>query len=219
MQSRVFLGLVLGLCVMLAAAAEMPSVEVVGLFKDRAMLRIDGKDRFLRVGETSREGLTLVAADTHHALLEYDGVEIELGLSDRIASVFKTPTKTSLSIPSDPMGQYWVRGFINDQSVNFLVDTGASVLAMSSVEAERLGIDFTGEGQTGTAQTAQGVAISHFVDIPKVEVGGIEVHDVRAAIVEGSYPRSILLGMSFLRNVEMEQQEGILMLREKLPTD
>ncbi|MEE9254598.1 MAG: TIGR02281 family clan AA aspartic protease [Pseudomonadales bacterium] len=216
MRSGFFRSLVLGLWVAVAAAAVgMPAVEVVGLFKDRAMLRIDGKDLFLRVGETSRGGVTLVFADTRRVVLEYEGVEIELSLSNRIASSFHTPSKYSLSIPSDAMGQYWVRGFINGQSVSFLVDTGASVIAMSSVEATRLGIDFIAEGQTGMAQTAQGEAVSHFVSIPAVEVGGIEVHDVRAAIVEGSYPRAILLGMSFLRHVEMEQQEGILMLREK----
>lgn len=218
MRSKLFLralSVVLGLWLVSAIAAAMPAVEVVGLFKDRAMLRIDGEHRFLRVGETTREGLTLVFADTQRAVLEYDGAEIELSLSNRITSNFVKTAKSSLSIPSDPMGQYWVRGFVNGHAVNFLVDTGASVLAMSSVEADRLGIDFIGEGQAGIAQTAQGEAVSHFVNIPAVEVGGIAVHNVRAAVVEGSYPRAILLGMSFLRHVEMEQQEGTLMLREK----
>ncbi|MCZ6869607.1 MAG: retropepsin-like aspartic protease [Gammaproteobacteria bacterium] len=198
-----------------AAALAVPAVEVVGLFKDRAMLRIDGEDRFLRVGDTSREGVTLIYADTQRVVLEYEGEEIELNLSNRIASSFQVPSKNQLSIPSDPMGQYWVRGFIGGHPVNFLVDTGASVIAMSSVEATRLGIDFLTEGQVGMAQTAQGEAVSHFVNIPAVEVGGIEVRDVRAAIVEGSYPRNILLGMSYLRHVDIEQREGILMLREK----
>lgn len=208
-------GLCLSIWCAVSAAAAAPTIEVVGLFKDRAMLRVEGEDRFLRVGDTSREGLTLVYADTQRVVLEYQGERIELNLSNRISSNFKVPTKNTLSIPSDPMGQYWVRGLINGHPVNFLVDTGASVLAMSSVEASRLGINFTQEGEVGRAQTAQGEAVSHFVNIPTVEVGGIEVRDVRAAIVEGSYPRSILLGMSFLRHVDIEQQEGILMLREK----
>lgn len=209
-----------GLCLSLwwlvsAAALAVPAVEVVGLFKDRAMLRIDGKDRFLRVGDTSREGVTLMYADAQRVVLEYEGEEIELNLSNRIASSFHVPSKNQLSIPSDPMGQYWVRGLIGGHPVNFLVDTGASVIAMSSVEATRLGIDFITDGQVGMAQTAQGEAVSHFVNIPAVEVGGIEVRNVRAAVVEGSYPRNILLGMSFLRHVDIEQREGVLMLREK----
>ena len=62
--------------------------------------------------------------------------------------------------------------------------------------------------------TAQGQANSYLVELDSVTVGGIETHHVRAAVIPGNYPVEVLLGMSFLHKVKMEQQAGVLVLKQ-----
>jgi aspartyl protease family protein len=95
------------------------------------------------------------------------------------------------------------------------VDTGASVVAMSSRHAQTLGLDCASVGQPGVVQTAQGTVSSCFLNLSQVTVGGITAHNVQAAVIDGNYPEDILLGMSFLRQVAMENRAGVLTLTAK----
>ena len=189
-------------------------VEVVGLFKDRAVIRTAQGESMMRVGETSEDGVTLVSADAHEALVRYQGEEYRLKLSNRVGSQFHKVEQQQVSIAPDALGQYRIRGSINNRFVNFLVDTGASVVALSAREADSLGLDYT-DGTKGSVQTAQGEAASYFVTLDEVGVGGIIAHNVQAAVIEGAYPLEILLGMSFLRQVALREQGGVLTLTAK----
>ncbi|MEZ5560181.1 MAG: TIGR02281 family clan AA aspartic protease [Pseudomonadales bacterium] len=206
--------LVLTVAAVLAGAATAVPAEVVALFKDRAMLRSASGERLLRVGETTPEGVTLLAADADRARVRYRDEVVELTLSRRVAGSFAEAERQRVDIAPDAFGQYRIRGAINDRFVNFLVDTGASVVAMSTRHAQSLGLDYE-RGQPGTVQTAQGLVNSFFVNLDRVVVGGITVPNVQAAVIEGDYPVEILLGMSFLRQVAMEERAGVLSLTQK----
>jgi len=195
-------------------AANGP-VEAVGLFKDRAMLRVLGVERYLHVGETSPEGARLVAASAEQAIVEYRGEAHRLTLSDHVGGTFAQPVDTSISISPDSHGQYRIGGSINGFAVDFLVDTGASVVAMSARQAEALGIDYQGSTDRAQVMTAQGQTQSYLVTLDQVVVGGIASSQVRAAVIPGAYPVEVLLGMSFLRNVSMEENAGVLRLTQK----
>jgi aspartyl protease family protein len=82
---------------------------------------------------------------------------------------------------------------------------------MSESQATALGIDFYGSPQ-GTVSTASGTAMAYSVMLQSVDVGGIRVDNVRGAVVEGDYPTIVLLGMTYLRHVKMEERDGILTL-------
>ncbi|MEM9744754.1 MAG: retropepsin-like aspartic protease [Pseudomonadota bacterium] len=194
--------------------ADGSPVDVVGLFKDRAVLRLpNGNEAMLRVGE-EKGGVALLAADANQARVRYQGKTYRLNLSSRIRGGYKKVDQARVTVNADPLGQFYVRGAVNQRFVNFLVDTGASVVAISSQVADGLGIDYR-TGQKGTVQTAQGVVDSYFVRLDQVTVGAINVSNVDAAIIEGAYPTDILLGMSFLRNVQMQENDGVLMLTRK----
>ena len=105
-------------------------------------------------------------------------------------------------------------GSINDVPVSFLVDTGATLIAMNSGTARRLGIEFESL-ESGNAVTAGGNVKSWRVALSSVQVGGIRRENVEAAVLAGDYPLEILLGMTFLRNVRMEESDGILVLSSK----
>ena len=189
-------------------------IEIVGLFKDTAVIRTGAGEKMLRVGETTRQGVTLVAANAREAVVAYQGQQHRLGLSRQAAGNYTENKVNQIAIPADSLGQYRIRGAINDRYVDFLVDTGASVVALSSVEAEGLGIDFL-RGERGTVQTAQGTAESYFLSLDKVTVAGITAYNVQAAVITGRYPVDILLGMSFLRQVSIQESGGVMTLVQK----
>lgn len=197
-----------------APASALAPVEVLALFKDRAVVRGSGEQHMLREGETSPDGITLLEADARGARVRYRGKEYDLDLSRQVAGSFVEAERQRVSISPDSLGQYRIRGSINDTFVDFLVDTGASVVALSQRHASTLGLDLEG-GERGMVQTAQGTVGSHFVTLDKVVVGGITAHNVHAAVIEGNYPVDILLGMSFLRKVGMEERDGVLTLVQK----
>jgi aspartyl protease family protein len=189
-------------------------VEVVALFKDRAVVRIAQEQQMLKVGETSPAGVTLLQADTAHARVSYRGQEYQLSLSSRVAGSFAKPTSESVRISRDRQGQYRMRGALNDHMVDFLVDTGASVVALSERQAQMMGLDYR-SGQRGSVETAQGNANAYFLLLDRVTLGGITRRKVRATVIEGTYPVDVLLGMSFLNELSMNDNEGVLTLTAK----
>ena len=64
-------------------------------------------------------------------------------------------------------------------------------------------------------QTAQGTAESYFLSLDKVTVSGITAYNVRAAVITGRYPVDILLGMSFLKQVSIQESGGVMTLVQK----
>jgi len=210
-RMRGFLVALLTVCSALSWAAA--PVEVVGLFKDRAVIRLAGEEKLLRVGETSPAGVTLLAADANGATVRYRDEEYTLSLSNRIAGGFQEVAKPVVSISADQLGQYRIRGAINNNYVNFLVDTGASVVALSSATADRIGLSYK-DGQKGTVATAQGMADSYFVTLAEVNIAGITAYNVQAAVIIGQYPLETLLGMSFLRSVGLQENAGVMTLTQ-----
>lgn len=206
--------LCLVLIVSVANGWTTPSIEAAGLMRDMAILLIDDRQETLRVGQLSGSGVRLLAADAQRAIIEVDGQELELRLSQRVGAQYVNPVGRSVQISSDARGQFRVAGAVNGQSMTFLVDTGASLLAMSSHQARRIGIDYRG-GERGRVTTASGVTEAWFLTIDQVTVGDIRVDGVRAAIVEGAFPAEALLGMSFLRHVGFAEDGGVLTLLQR----
>lgn len=190
-----------------------PDVTVDGLFKGKAMLTINGNRQLLKEGETSEEGVLLVSSDSKKAVVEYAGERKSLLLSDQISGSFSEAKETEVRISRRLDGHYYVGGSINGRHVEFMVDTGATVVSMNSSDGERLGVDLR-SAQKGAVGTAGGVVEAHFVDVPQITVGGITVPLVKVAVLEGEFPQQILLGNSFLTRVNMTQESGVLVLRK-----
>lgn len=201
-------------CVLGAAGSVHASVEIVGLFKDRAVVRTARGEEMIRVGQTSANGVKLLAANADKARLQYQGKLYDLSLSNRVGSGFQDAKEQSISVNMDETGSFRVRGEINGQLANFIVDTGASVVAMSSKDATALGINYQ-LGETGKVVTAQGEVNAKNITLPEVTVGGVKAHNVAATVIDGNYPVEILLGMSFLSQVSMQNAGGVLTLSQR----
>jgi aspartyl protease family protein len=111
-------------------------------------------------------------------------------------------------LEQDRSGHYRAQGEINGQAVSFLVDTGATDVAVSEQTARALGLDF---GPRTMVMTAAGPAAAWKTRIERVRVGSLERHNVRATITPGLGSQA-LLGMSFLRHFSIRQQGDRLVI-------
>ncbi len=196
-------------------AAAVSKITVVGLFKDTAIVVIDGTRRLLRSGDTSPEGVTLVSATSSEAVLEIDGEQKHYGLGGQIGGSYARSEQPKVRIWPTPNHMYLVIGSINGFPVDFVVDTGATLVSLSGREARRLGIDYRVVGTPGHSSTASGIEKIYLVKLDKVRVGDIELRDVQGAVHDGDFPPSILLGMSFLGRLTMRQEGQVLELEKK----
>ena len=200
---------------MLNVAHAAPDVRVVGLFSGRAVVLIDGRQHVLRVGQSGPEGVRLLAADSESALLEIDGREIEARLDGRVTARKRTAEVQEVQVWRNSAGMYTTVGSINGLTVAFLVDTGASKVALNADEARRLGIDFRVSGTPTAVGTASGVARAWAVTLNSVKVGSLELHNVDAVVLEGSAPQHTLLGMTYLGRLEIDNDGRLMTLRKK----
>lgn len=191
-------------------------VQVVGLFPGAAVLNVDGQRKLVRVGQSGPGGVQVVSVDKQGAVLRVDGVERSYPLSREYSTGFAEPVKKRLSIAKGIGGHYWVAGSINGQSVQFLVDTGATSVALNEGHAKRLGIDYRVSGRPLQVNTASGIARGWQVKLDRVKLGELEVLGVEAVVLEGSSPHEALLGMSYLGRVGWREEQGMLVLESKL---
>lgn len=189
-------------------------IRVNGLFGGSAVLVINGKQRLLKQGQTSPEGVTLIDSNSRRAVVEFDGRQMTLGLSDHISSSFQAAEMAEVRIPRAENGHYFVSGFINGRPADFMVDTGATSIAMNLHHAEQLGVNFR-RGRKGSASTAGGIVNAYHIPLQKLTIGNITLNQVDATVVVGDFPSQILLGNSFLSRVEMSEEEGVMVLRTK----
>jgi aspartyl protease family protein len=203
-------GLLVGASLLAVSAAAAPTIEVEALFTDAAVLQIDGQRKMLKVGQ-SHAGVTLIAAYSRTATLEVDGERTVLGISRRIGSTYEEPEEKVVKIQRDSRLQYQTSAKINGRSTRVLVDTGANVVAINSIQARQLGVDYS-SGAPARVETASGVIKGWAVTLRSVSVGGIRVENVQATVLEGDFPSTILLGMTYLQHVDMEENNGVLSL-------
>ena len=206
--------LLLACCTNVALAVE--SISLHALFEGKAIFVIDGARRVLANGETSKEGVRLIATDTaaEQAVVEIDGKRetVKLGM---VMAGFHPTKQASVTLWAGSGGHFHADGTINGLPVRFLVDTGATTIALSGVEASRLGIDYRGKGRPGYASTAGGVVRTYSLTLDKVELGPITIYNVEAGVVEGAFPREPLLGMSFLGRLDMKRQGDQMELTQR----
>jgi len=105
---------------------------------------------------------------------------------------------------------------INGIQVNFLVDTGASQVAMNERVARKIGLQYKLKGKKASVSTAAGRSSAWFLTLNKVNVGGVELKQVDALVLKGAGPDEVLLGMSFLRQLKMQDDGELLKLTKKL---
>jgi aspartyl protease family protein len=119
-----------------------------------------------------------------------------------------------VAIAADAGGQYSADVVVNGQDVKMMVDTGATMVVLSSRTAARLGVTVYAGDYKGQVQTANGLARVAPVTLNTMQIGSIALYNVDAWVLDGGASNVDLLGMSFLKRLaSVEQKSGTLVLR------
>jgi aspartyl protease family protein len=162
----------------------------------------------------SKGGVKLISANSNGATFEIDGKRQTLGMGQSISSSFAGGEKPVVKLTADGNGHFSTLGSINGYTTRFLVDTGATTVALSTSEAKRMGIDYQ-NGERGASSTANGVVPVYKVMLHNVKVGDISLNMVEATVIEGAGLPVVLLGMTFLTRVEMHRENSVLTLTKQ----
>lgn len=111
-------------------------------------------------------------------------------------------------------GHYVANGRINGEPVRFIIDTGATHVALSLPLARRLGLDLRAGG---VSHTANGIVQTWTTRLETVDLGGLVAHSVRATVLPNMPSDDVLLGMSYLSRLELIQRDDRLLLRFPTP--
>jgi aspartyl protease family protein len=121
----------------------------------------------------------------------------------------------SLSIPRDARGHFQTDGRIDGQRVDFMVDTGASLVALNEKSAARFGLRPSRGDYNATVTTANGTIKAARARIAMIDLGGIVVRDVDAMVLPDEALSENLLGLSFLSKLKrFEYANGRLVLEQ-----
>jgi aspartyl protease family protein len=201
---------------LVAGIAAAQSVALQGMLGSKALLIVDGSaPKTVGVGETHK-GVKVLATTGDQATLEINGKRHILRVGDAPASVGQgnaSPRGSKIVLTAGTGGHFLTQGAINGRAVQFMVDTGATNVAMGAVEAERIGIDYK-KGQLSRGSTANGVVTAYVVRLASVRIGDVEVYDVEAAVLPSGMPH-ILLGNSFLTRFQMTRHNDQLVLERR----
>jgi aspartyl protease family protein len=186
------------------ADVNATSVGVIGLFKDKAILSVDGgPPKTVSVGQTL-SGAKLISATSEAAVIEADGKRRTLAMGQSFASVQGASQSPTVILSADPSGHFFASGAINGVPISFLLDTGATSVAIGAQDARRMNLDYQ-KSTPIPVGTAAGVQKAWKVTFNTVKVGAITLNQVEGFVVEANI-NPALLGMSFLNRMDMKRE-------------
>ena len=195
-----------------AGSALAQAVVLAGRMGDRALLVIDGKPHTVKLGD-SVAGVRLLRWVEDSAEVESRGGKTMLRVGSTPALLGGTTPAAAareVVLTAGQGGHFTAVGAINGKAVNFLVDTGATLVALGRDDAERLGIDLKTARQ-GFSQTANGAVPIQIVVLNTVRLGELELANVGAAVMPMPMPM-VLLGNSFLTRLQMRRDNDVMRL-------
>ena len=195
------------------APARAADVRVLGLFGSKAVVSIDGRPpTTLRIGQRTAEGVRLLAVEDQTAVLEIDGERRALRIGQPFVAK-STGSAPSVRLSADVNGHYIANGSVNGSPVRFLVDTGATMVALPGSVARQAGVRFS-DAPRGTVQTAGGPTTAYKVRLDTVSIGGVTLHNIEAVVIDRGLSLP-LLGMSFLSRMEIGRDGELMVLKKR----
>ncbi len=219
MKLKLFLMCVMSL--LAASALADTRVNVIGLFSNKAIVTINGgAPQSLSAGQT-KEGVKLISADSSAATFVVEGKRqvLKMGQAASVAggaapAAGDGGTNSPVNLYADSRGHFYGNMSVNGASLKYVVDTGASSVAMNSGDAKYAKIDYE-KGQAVQASTASGISTGYRVTLNTLKIGSIVLNNVDAVVLEGGFPQEVLLGMTVLNRLDMKRDNSIMTLTKK----
>jgi aspartyl protease family protein len=200
-------------CAFAAFPAWAVDVGVVGLFPGKAVLVIDGGvPRTVPVGG-SVSGVKLIAVSEGSATVEIAGKRQRLAIGQHAHAGGDGGGAQSTSLTTDSRGHFITTGTVNGATVRFMVDTGATSVALGASDARRANVNLA-NGRPIMVQTANGVTQAWLVTLNSVRIGDVTLNEVEGTVHQQDMP-VVLLGMSFLNRMEMKRDGQTMTLRKR----
>lgn len=216
-QARVFqvLGALIG-PLFATSVCFAQSVALTGVLGSKALLVINGGAPKALAPNEQFQGVRVLKVQGQSAEIEVQGQRQTVRMGESPVSIGEgLPQGTRrVVLRGDGAGHFKENGHINNKSVQYMVDTGASVVGISRPDAERLGLDFEAAGQPVTMNTANGRVQGWKIRLETVRLGDILVHGVDAVVTPQPMPY-VLLGNSFLSQVHMTRQGNQMVLEQR----
>ena len=134
--------------------------------------------------------------------------------NQEVTSIAAGEGRVGVVLARNPAGHYVASGHINGVAAEFIVDTGATDVAVSTAVARAAGLE---RGAAVPVVTANGQATAYVTRIDSITLGAIVEHDLRATIVPDMNGIDVLLGMSFLRRLDFQQRGDELLIEQRRP--
>jgi aspartyl protease family protein len=200
-----------------ALAHAAGSVALTGTIGSRAILIVNGNPpKTVAVGE-SYQGVKLVSLQAEQAVVELEGKRVNLRMDTPVsiggAGVGLGGGGSRVVLSADSRGHFMTPGAINGRPVTFMLDTGATSIALSADDAQRIGLDYS-KGQRIQIGTANGTAQGVRLRLQSVRVGDVEVYDVDAVVSQQPMPY-VLLGNSFINRFSMRRDADQMVLEKR----
>lgn len=202
----------IALAILWPALGWAQNVALQGMLGGKALLIVDGgAPRAVAPGE-SIQGVKVLSTNGDQAVVLAGGQRVTLRVGESPASVGGAAPGGGdrISLTADARGHFFSLGSINNRPVQFMVDTGASVVAIGQGEADQIGLKYQG-GQRVTLSTANGAARGWALKLASVRLGDVTMYEVDAVVVAASLP-AVLLGNSFLNRFRMQRDGSQMML-------
>lgn len=198
-----------------ALSAHAQKVNLQGMLGRKALIMVDGSaPKSVAPGET-HQGVTVISTVGDQAVLEIKGQRHTVRVGESPASVGGTgpPRGNKIVLTADSGGHFMTQGSINGRSVMFMVDTGATAIALDAAQAQSMGINFR-KGRQIQLGTANGITPGWVVKLSSVRIGDVEVHEIDAIVVQQAMP-IVLLGNSFLTRFQMRRENDMMVLERR----
>ena len=199
-----------------AVAHAAGSVTLTGSIGSRAILIVNGNPpKTVAVGE-SYQGVKLISLQAEQAVVELEGKRVNLRMDTPVSiggGGGGSGGGSRVVLSADSRGHFMTQGAINGRAVTFMLDTGATSVAMSAADAQRIGLDYS-KGQPVQIGTANGTASGYKLRLQSVRVGDVEVYDIDAVVSQQSMP-FVLLGNSFINRFSMRRDADQMVLEKR----
>ena len=201
----------------LSAAASAQTVTLNGSMGSRqALLVIDGSPRVVEIG-ASVLGVRLISLSGSQAEIDIGGTRRTLTAGAGAVRVGAAANAAAggneIVLTAGSGGHFTTAGQINGKAVSFMVDTGATAIALGQADADRIGLDYK-NAPRGFAGTANGRVPVNVIMLSSVRVGDVEIANVEALVMPTAM-QHILLGNSFLARFQMKRDNDVMRLTKR----